>query len=77
MCSSDLFRLVRYEEPGTHAIPLNSFQIVTVPQGTALIETSTGTMKLERGESALIPHASRRAELKVESRSVVLMAEPR
>ena len=73
----DRFRLVRYEEPGTHAIPLNSFQIVTVPQGTALIETSTGTMKLERGESALIPHASRRAELKVESRSVVLMAEPR
>ncbi|NND97973.1 MAG: class I mannose-6-phosphate isomerase, partial [Pirellulaceae bacterium] len=50
----------------------DQFHILTVPQGTATIESSGETIKLQTGDSVLLPAALDRVELLVDSKSTLL-----
>ena len=72
----DKFRLVRFDRPLRYALDLPTCRIVTVPKGTATIETSHGSIELRAGDSALIPQACAQASLVVGPDTTVLAAEP-
>ncbi|MCY3006781.1 MAG: class I mannose-6-phosphate isomerase [Planctomycetota bacterium] len=72
----DKFRLVRFDKPASYALDLPTCRIVTVPKGTARIETSSGSIELRTGESALIPQSCSQASLAVGPETTVLAAEP-
>lgn len=72
----DKFRLVRFDRPSRYALDLPTCRIVTVPKGTATIETSHGSIELRAGDSALIPQACAQASLVVGPDTTVLAAEP-
>lgn len=72
----DKFRLVRFDRPSRYALDLPTCRIVTVPKGTATIETDYGSIELSAGDSALIPQACAQASLVVGPDTTVLAAEP-
>ena len=72
----DKFRLVRFDRPSRYALDLPTCRIVTVPKGTATIETSHGSIELRAGDSALSPQACAQASLVVGPDTTVLAAEP-
>jgi mannose-6-phosphate isomerase len=72
----DKFRLVRFDQPSRYVLDLPTCRIVTVPKGTATIETSNGSIELSAGDSALIPQACAQASLVVGPDTTVLAAEP-
>ena len=72
----DKFRLVRFDRPSRYALDLPTCRIVTVPKGTATIETSHGSIELRAGDSALIPRACAQASLVVGPDTTALAAEP-
>lgn len=72
----DKFRLVRFDRPSRYALDLPTCRIVTVPKGTATIETIHGSIELRAGDSALIPQACAQASLVVGPDTTVLAAEP-
>jgi mannose-6-phosphate isomerase len=72
----DKFRLVRFDRPSRYVLDLPTCRIVTVPKGTATIETGYGSIELSAGDSALIPQACSQASLVVGSDTTVLAAEP-
>ena len=72
----DKFRLVRFDRPSRYVLDLPTCRIVTVPKGTATIETGYGSIELSAGDSALIPQACAQASLVVGSDTTVLAAEP-
>jgi mannose-6-phosphate isomerase class I len=72
----DKFRLVRFDQPSRYVLDLPTCRIVTVPNGTATIETSNGSIELSAGDSALIPQACAQASLVVGPDTTVLAAEP-
>jgi mannose-6-phosphate isomerase len=72
----DKFRLVRFDRPSRYVLDLPTCRIVTVPKGTATIETDYGSIELSAGDSALIPQACSQASLVVGPDTTVLAAEP-
>jgi mannose-6-phosphate isomerase len=72
----DKFRLVCFDQPSRYVLDLPTCRIVTVPKGTATIETSHGSIELSAGDSALIPQACAQASLVVGPDTTVLAAEP-
>jgi len=72
----DKFRLVRFDRPSRYVLDLPTCRIVTVPKGTATIETDYGSIELSAGDSALIPQACAQASLVVGPDTTVLAAEP-
>jgi hypothetical protein len=72
----DKFRLVRFDQPSRFVLDLPTCRIVTVPKGSATIETDYGSIELSAGDSALIPQACAQASLVVGPDTTVLAAEP-
>lgn len=72
----DKFRLTRFNQNGSYPLELSTCCIVAVPHGTANIQTLFGQVELTAGQSALIPQACQKADLILESDSIVLVAEP-
>jgi mannose-6-phosphate isomerase len=72
----DKFRLLESRSTSPIPLPLNQYCIVTLPRGSGVIRSCGEELPLERGHSALIPHACDDALLQLADDSIALIATP-
>jgi mannose-6-phosphate isomerase len=70
----DKFTLQEYAGPGTFPLESKQLAIITVPQGRAVLRTSSNEFLLERGQTVLVPFACPAAELDIPAGTVVLVS---
>jgi mannose-6-phosphate isomerase len=70
----DKFLLREYTSAGLHCLDGDTFRIVTVPKGSAVIEYSDRSIELTRGQSVLLPAACRQASLRLIDSSIALVS---
>jgi mannose-6-phosphate isomerase len=70
----DKFCLERFPQAGTFRFSPGTFRIVTVPKGSARLESDLGSIELATGESAFIPFSCPSTSLIVQQGSIVLVA---
>lgn len=68
------FTLKRLSSPKSIQLPTNSFHILTIPKGSARIDSPAGSLNLSTGESALIPYACPSPNLRLAPDSLALLA---
>jgi mannose-6-phosphate isomerase len=76
LVACDKFRLMESRNTQPTKLPTNDFAIVTIPKGSAQIQTETSTMNLSRGDSILIPAACGTASMQLADDSIALIATP-
>jgi len=72
----DKFQLHEWRGPGGISLPSSGYAIVTIPIGSAVLETAQEHVRLATGESVLLPNACSDARLRVDEDSVALIATP-
>ena len=74
LVACDKFVLQKLEAKATYALPHDGrFRILTVPQGTASLKVGDETMRLEVGQTTLIPADHGNVRLEVNEQSQVLV----
>ncbi len=72
----DKFQLLEYLGESPLPLPTKRFAIVTIPLGSAEIQTDRGSLDLVQGQSVLIPTACEDAVLKLHPDTTALIAMP-